>query len=62
MTIEVDVKEIKELLSALNKKLDMLIETRETLSLMILAEKSLKEFLTKEPEIYSIDDIKVRYR
>ena len=62
MTIEVDVKEIKELLSALNKKLDTLIETRETLSLMMLAEKSLKEFLTKEPEIYSIDDIKVRYR
>ena len=62
MTIEVDVNEIKELLSALNKKLDTLIETRETLSLMILAEKSLKEFLTKEPEIYSIDDIKVRYR
>ena len=62
MTIEVDVKEIKKLLSALNKKLDTLIETRETLSLMILAEKSLKEFLTKEPEIYSIDDIKVRYR
>jgi hypothetical protein len=62
MTIEVDVKEIKELLSALNKKLDTLIETRGTLSLMILAEKSLKEFLSKEPEIYSIDDIKVRYR
>jgi len=62
MTIEVDVKEIKELLSALNKKLDTLIESKETLSLMILAEKSLKEFLTKEPEIYSIDDIKVRYR
>jgi len=62
MTIEVDVKEIKELLSALNKKLDTLIETRETLSLMILAEKSLKEFLSKEPEIYSIDDIKVIYR
>ena len=62
MTIEVDVKEIKELLSALNKKLDMLIETRETLSLMMLAEKSLKEFLEREPEIYSTEDIKVRYR
>ncbi|MFP3984593.1 MAG: hypothetical protein ACLFU9_01325 [Candidatus Bathyarchaeia archaeon] len=62
MTIEVDVKEIKELLSALNEKIDRLIENRETLSLMILAQKSLKEFLTKEPEIYSIDDIKVRYR
>jgi len=62
MTIEVDVKEIKELLSALNKKLDMLIETSETFSLMVLAEKSLKEFLEKEPEIYSIEDVKVRYR
>ena len=61
MTVEVDIKEIKEILSALNSKIDMLIENRETLSLMMLAERSLKEFLEKEPDIYSIDDIKVRY-
>jgi len=61
MTVEVDIKEIKELLSALNSKIDMLIENRETLAVMMLAERSLKEFLEKEPDIYSIDDIKVRY-
>jgi len=62
MTIEVDLKEIKNLLSTLNKKIDMLIEDKETLSLMTLAEKSLKDFLEKEPDVYSIKDIKVRYR
>jgi hypothetical protein len=62
MTIEVDLREIKNLLSALNKKIDMLIEDKETLSLMTLAGKSLKDFLQKEPDVYSIKDIKVRYR
>ena len=61
MTIEVDLKEIKSLLSTLNKKIDSLIEDRETLSVMALAEKSLKDFLEKEPDIYSVKDIKVRY-
>jgi hypothetical protein len=61
MTIEVDLKEIKSLLSALNKKIDMLIEDRETLSVMVLAERSLKNFLEKEPDVYSVKDIKVRY-
>ncbi|RLI42966.1 hypothetical protein DRO59_02550 [Candidatus Bathyarchaeota archaeon] len=61
MTIEVDLREIKSLLSALNKKIDMLIEDREILSLMVLAERSLKDFLEKEPDVYSVKDIKVRY-
>ena len=62
MTIEGDIREIKELLSALNVKMDLLIENRETLSVMKLAEKLLREFLEGEPDIYSIDDVKVRYR
>jgi len=62
MTIEVDIREIKELISALNEKIDMLIDTRETLSLMMLAQRSLNEFLEEEPDIYSLDDIKVKYR
>lgn len=60
MTIEVDLKEIKSLLSVLNKKIDMLIEDRETLSLMVSAEKSLKDFLEKEPDVYSVRDVRVR--
>ncbi|MBO3754207.1 MAG: hypothetical protein FGF53_04935 [Candidatus Brockarchaeota archaeon] len=52
---------IKELLSSLNRKIDMLIEDREALALMMLSEKSLKEFLEEEPDIYSIKDIKAKY-
>ena len=62
MTIEVDIKEIKELISALSAKIDMLIETGETSSLMTLAHRSLRGFLEEEPDIYSVNDIKVRYR
>ncbi|MGB9760625.1 MAG: hypothetical protein ACPLZG_12420 [Thermoproteota archaeon] len=61
MTVEVDLKEIKELLSSLSRKIDMLIEDRETLALMMLSEKSLKGFFEGEPDIYSIKDIRVKY-
>jgi len=62
MTIEVDIREIKELISALNAKIDALIETREILPLMMLTQRSLREFFEEEPDIYSIDDVKVKYR
>jgi hypothetical protein len=58
MTIEVELKEIKSLLSEVNKRLDSLLEERETAELIVLEERSLKDFLEKEPEIYSIKDIK----
>jgi hypothetical protein len=61
MTIEVDLKEIKNLLFMLNKKIDVLIEDRETLSVMVLAERSLKNFLEREPDVYSAKDIRVKY-
>ena len=54
MTIEVELKEIKLMLSELNKKVDALLEEKETASLMALEEKSLKEFLEKEPDIYTV--------
>jgi len=60
MTIEVDLKEIKSLLSTLNKKIDVLLEDRDTLSIMAIAEKSLKDFLEEEPDLYSAKDIKVK--
>jgi hypothetical protein len=62
MTIEVDLREIRNLLSALNKKVNALIEDRETLSVMALAERSLKDFLEREPDVYSVKDVKVKYR
>jgi hypothetical protein len=60
MTIEVDLREIKNLLSELNKKIDVLIEEKETLALMALSEKSLKDFLEKEPDIYTAKDVKAK--
>ena len=53
MTIETDLKEIRNLLSTLNKKIDLLMEDKESLAYIGLAEKSLKEFLEKEPDIYT---------
>lgn len=62
MTIETDLKEIRNLLSTLNKKVDVLLEDKETLQFMVLAEKSLKEFLEKEPDIYTVKDVKAKVK
>ncbi len=58
MNIEVDIKEMKGLLMELNEKVDLILESRETVSIMRLAENSLKNFLDEEPDIYSIQDLK----
>jgi formylmethanofuran dehydrogenase subunit E len=60
MTIEVELKEIKSLLSKVNKKLDSLLEERETEILTVHQEETLKEFLEEEPDIYSIKDVKTK--
>ena len=62
MTTEVELKEIKILLSELNSKLDLLIEKNDTYAVMHLEEKSLKCFLEKEPDIYSLKDIKAKVK
>jgi len=62
MDIEIDIREMKGLLTELNRKVDILIESRETASIMLLAERSLRGFLEGEPDIYSVQDLKVRYR
>jgi hypothetical protein len=60
MTIEVDIREIKGLLFEVNKKLDVLLEEIDTSAITALAEKSLREFLEKEPDIYTVKDIKAK--
>ena len=60
MTIEVDIKEIKGLLSEVNKKLDVLLEEIDTSAITTLAQKSLREFLEKEPDLYTVKDIKAK--
>jgi hypothetical protein len=60
MTAESELKEIRVLLSEINKKMDVLLEEKDTSALMALSEKSLKDFLEKEPDIYSVKDIKAK--
>ena len=59
MEIDVEIREIKEFLSMLNEKIDLLIGDREALSVMELAEVSLEAFFEGEPVLYSLDDVKV---
>jgi hypothetical protein len=62
MSIESDLAEIKKMLVEISRKLDEMLEEREIMGMMKLSEISLKEFLENEPDIYSIEDLKVRYR
>jgi len=60
--LQSDIVEIKLTLKKLNKKLDRLLEERETAVAMALSERSLKSFLEREPDMYSLKDVKVKYR
>jgi len=62
VTIEVEIKEIKEMLEELHKKLDGLLQDRETLAMMSISQQSLKDFLASEPDLYPAEDVKVTYR
>jgi hypothetical protein len=62
MTIEVNLKEIKSLLTQVNSKLDSLLEEKDTYALMALEEKSLKSFLENEPDIYTVKDVRAKVK
>lgn len=62
MGAEADIQEIKHYLQELNRKLDELLEEKEIISLMKLSDRGLKDFVFEEPEVYSIKDLKVRYK
>ncbi len=62
MSLKAELDDIKRLLTEISRKLDELIEEKEVTAMMKLSEVSLKDFLEDEPDIYSIEDVKVRYR
>jgi len=62
MNIEAELADIKRLLTEISRKLDELLEEKAITAMMKLSEVSLKDFLEDEPDIYSIEDVKVRYR
>lgn len=62
MSIETEVRDIKQHLIEISKKIDELMYEREITAMMKLSEKSLSRFFEKEPDIYKMADLKVRYK
>ncbi len=60
--IEAEIKDIKQCVMEISKKIDELVHEREISSLMKLSDKSLSEFFEDEPDVYSLKDLKVRYK
>ena len=60
--MEAELADIKRILTEMSRKLDEFLEEREITGMMKLSEVSLRDFLEGEPDIYSVEDVKVRYR
>lgn len=61
MTIGSDVKEIKSLILEVNRKLNCLLKQESTSALAVMENNCLEDFLEREPDMYSLKDIKVKY-
>ena len=57
-----ELMRIEKKLEDIEKLLNELLEREENYTLMKLSEESLREFLADEPDIYSEEDLKVRYK
>ena len=62
MDIEVDVMDIRQKLIDLSRKMDDLLDDSVTIGLMKLSEDSISELYEGEPDLYSIKDLKVRFK
>jgi hypothetical protein len=62
MSIEAEIRDMKQRLIDISEKIDELLYEREIVSIMKLAERSLSEFFEDDPDIYRIEDLKVRYK
>jgi len=60
--MEAELADIKRILTEMSRKLDEFLEEREITGMMKLSEVSLRDFMEGEPDIYSVEDVKVRYR
>ena len=61
MQIEAEIRDIKQWIMEISKKIDSLLYEKEILPIMKLEEKSLSDFLEEEPDIYKLKDLKKRY-
>lgn len=59
--VESEIKNMKQELRDLQKKVDSMLDERQSILAMITTERSLSEFFLDEPAIYSEKDLKVKY-
>jgi len=64
MNVEIkkELVKIETKLDEISKKLDELLEYKEIFALMKLSEESFKEVFEDEDDLYSIEDLKVRFK
>ena len=62
MNVESEIKEIRKYVIEISKKLDDILYEKEITSIMKLSEKGLSDLLDNEPDIYTMDDLKVKYK
>ncbi|MCX6668978.1 MAG: hypothetical protein NTV25_04105 [Methanothrix sp.] len=62
MDIEAEVMEMKQMLIDISRKIDEVLDESMTAALMKLSEESISELYEGEPDLYSVADLKVRYK
>jgi len=62
INIDAEVRDIKQRVIEISKKIDDLMYEKEITSMMKITEKSLSSFFEDEKDIYKISDLKVRYK
>ena len=62
MDIEAEVLEMKQMLIDISKRIDDVVDESMTLSLMKMSEESIIELYKDEPDLYSVADLKIRYK
>ena len=62
MDIEAEVVDIKQMLIDISRRIDDVLDESMTEELMKLSEESIMELYEDEPDLYSVADLKVRYK
>jgi hypothetical protein len=62
MDIEAEVVEMKQMLIDITRRIDDVLDESMTEELMKLSEESILELYEDEPDLYSLADLKVRYK
>jgi hypothetical protein len=62
MDIEAEVVEMKQMLIDISRRIEYVLDESMTEELMKLSEESIMELYEDEPDLYSVADLKVRYK